>query len=63
MRVLAICFLLLLARATAEAQTPRYDLVITGGMVIDGTGAPAYPADVAINDGRITVVSRTPPLR
>jgi dihydroorotase/N-acyl-D-amino-acid deacylase len=60
MRVLAICFLLVFARATAEAQTPRYDLVITGGMVIDGTGVPAYRADVAINAGRIAAVSRTP---
>ena len=41
-----------------KAQT--YDLVITGGMVIDGTGAPAYRADVAISGGRIAAVSRTP---
>src|SRR3954469_8140568 len=30
------------------------DLVIRGGRVIDGTGAPAVDADVAISDGRIT---------
>jgi N-acyl-D-aspartate/D-glutamate deacylase len=29
------------------------DLKLSGGRVIDGTGAPAYPADVAISDGRI----------
>jgi len=45
-----------LIASTATAQTPRYDLVITGGMVIDGTGAPAYRADVAINGDRIVAV-------
>jgi dihydroorotase/N-acyl-D-amino-acid deacylase len=52
--------LLLFASIPATAQTPRYDLVITGGMVIDGTGSPAYRADVAISGDRITAVSRTP---
>ena len=32
------------------------DLVIRGGTVIDGTGAPGMRADVAIDDGRITEV-------
>lgn len=33
-----------------------YDEVIRGGQVIDGTGAPAVQADVAIKDGRIAAV-------
>ena len=33
-----------------------HDLVITGGTLVDGTGAPARPADVAVSDGRITEV-------
>ena len=29
------------------------DILLTGGQVIDGTGSPAFPADVAIKDGRV----------
>ncbi len=35
-----------------------FDLVITNGMVVDGTGFPRYRADVAIRDGRIVEVGR-----
>ncbi len=35
-----------------------HDLVIRNGTVVDGTGAPARAADVAIDDGRITVVGQ-----
>ena len=34
----------------------RYDLVVTGGFVVDGTGAAGRVADVAIVDGRIAAV-------
>jgi N-acyl-D-amino-acid deacylase len=33
-----------------------HELVIRGGTVVDGTGAPAVIADVAVDDGRITEV-------
>jgi N-acyl-D-amino-acid deacylase len=36
-----------------------HDVVIRGGTVVDGTGAPARTADVAIDDGLITEVGRT----
>ena len=34
----------------------RYDLILTGGSVIDGSGSDAFAADVAIHDGRIAAV-------
>ncbi|MDO8899888.1 MAG: amidohydrolase family protein [Phenylobacterium sp.] len=33
-----------------------YDLVVRGGTVADGTGAPVYEADIAVKDGRIAAV-------
>jgi N-acyl-D-amino-acid deacylase len=36
----------------------RYDLVLRGGRVIDGSGAPSITADVAIADDRIAAVDR-----
>ena len=35
-----------------------FDLVIRGGRVVDGTGMPAYLADLAIQDGRIARIGR-----
>lgn len=40
------------------AQAGDYDLVLRHGRVIDGTGNPAYFADVAIRDGRIAALGR-----
>jgi N-acyl-D-amino-acid deacylase len=40
--------LLLLLPAVVWTQSPRYDLVIRGGRIVDGTGSPWYRADVAI---------------
>lgn len=40
------------------ASAPAYDIVIRNGTVIDGTGAPGYPADIAIKHGRISAIGR-----
>ena len=36
------------------------DIVIHGGRIIDGTGNPWYVGDIAITDGRIVAIGRTP---
>lgn len=43
------------APAVAAARA-EYDLVVRGGTVFDGTGAPGVEADVAIANGRIAAV-------
>lgn len=36
-----------------------YDYILRGGTVVDGTGSPAFQADVAIKDGRIVDIAAT----
>jgi len=47
-----------LLAVSQQPSQPRYDILITGGMVLDGTGAPAVRADVAVSGDRIVAVSR-----
>ncbi len=37
-------------------MSARCDLLITGATIIDGSGGPAYPADLAVSDGRIQAI-------
>jgi dihydroorotase/N-acyl-D-amino-acid deacylase len=50
-RLLAL--LLLLTVSTAFAADAPFDLVITNGHIVDGTGSPWYSGDVGIRNGRI----------
>ena len=42
--------------AVSVAAPPRFDLLIENGTVYDGSGGPAYSADIAVNGDRITAI-------
>jgi N-acyl-D-amino-acid deacylase len=63
---IAAAALLAVVLATTPGAPPRaedappYDLVITNGRVVDGTGNPWFRADIGIRDGRVARVGRIP---
>ena len=40
----------------AQPDPQEYDLIITGGLIADGLGAPARRADLAISGQRIAAI-------
>ena len=46
----------LVARTTARAADPPYDLVIRHGQIVDGTGNPWFTGDLAIRGDRIAAL-------
>ena len=47
---------LLLAGISLAAQSPNFDVVITNGHIIDGTGSPWYSGDIGIRNGKIAAI-------
>jgi len=47
--------LFLVLRSDAQSSVP-FDLVITGGHIVDGTGSPWYSGDIGIRDGRVAAI-------
>ena len=47
---------LLLLVADLPAQSAPFDIVITSGHIIDGTGSPWYSGDLGIRDGKVAAI-------
>lgn len=57
---LALTALAVAALTPAPATAQHFDLLIRGGMVLDGSGSPAFNADIGINGDDIVAVGRLP---
>ena len=57
-RTLALLALLLypLILPRTTAQSPAYDIVITNGHILDGTGSPWFSGDVGIRAAKIVAI-------
>ena len=56
-RITILCgiFIVVAEAALAKAVRP-FDIVITNGHIIDGTGSPWYSGDVGIRDGKLSAI-------
>ncbi len=54
--LLVAMFLVLALIAPAQQKVPPFDIVITNGHIIDGTGSPWYSGDVGIRGGKIAAI-------
>src|SRR5260370_7356215 len=54
-----LCVILLLSVAPigAREQAQSFDIVITNGHIMDGTGSPWYAGDIGIRDGKIAAIA------
>jgi len=59
-RLAGLSLAAILMATTSSAAAPRYDLVVRGGDIYDGSGGPALKGDVAIKGQRIICVGSCP---
>ncbi|MCK5041495.1 MAG: D-aminoacylase [Sphingomonadales bacterium] len=52
---------LFIASCSSDSDAPVYDVIITNGIIYDGTGGVPYKGDVALNDGYIAAVGNIGP--
>jgi len=60
---LAIMFLMTTQPFAGKTAPPEYDLIIRNGRVVDGSGRPAFAADIAINGDRVARIGALPSAR
>jgi dihydroorotase/N-acyl-D-amino-acid deacylase len=56
MRLRALILAFLLLPAALRAADPPFDLILSHGHIVDGTGSPWYSGDVGIRGGRIAAI-------
>jgi len=54
--IFSVFLLTIIPPSRAQAPIPAFDLVITNGHIIDGTGSPWYSGDVGIRGGKIAAI-------
>jgi N-acyl-D-amino-acid deacylase len=55
-RVAVAILILFVSFAGCAGQQASFDVIITNGHIIDGTGSPWYSGDIGIHDGRIVAI-------
>jgi N-acyl-D-aspartate/D-glutamate deacylase len=56
LKIRCVMVLLVVFAIQAQAAAPPFDIVLRGGMLVDGSGAPAKVADLGITAGRIVAI-------
>src|ERR1700736_4312603 len=59
-RIALLCAIIVIlscvSNVIAGATSQDFEIVITNGRIIDGTGSPWYSGDIGIRDGRIKAI-------